>query len=311
MLSEQDRVEFAERGVVWLRGAFSPDEAARMRRRVWARLARAGVTEDDPATWASADVTGLSKAIKRDRVFAALGSPVVRAAVDDLLRRDAWDPPREWGAILIHFPSQARPWVLPARSWHTDYGWDRDPEPLFGVKVFAFIAEVRPRGGGTLVITGSHRMVARFAASLPPQQQHYEGHLLGRYLRRDDWFRALSRPGDDHPGRAARFMDRDHHTGGIAVRAAELTGQPGDVVLTHPWVLHSGSPNTGSYPRMMLTKNVYRRGASGPPVAERVRPVLIDLGGVLETAGPAGLDRGLPALPGNRRGTRPDAAVGP
>jgi hypothetical protein len=44
------------------------------------------------------------------------------------------------------------------------------------------------------------------------------------------------------------------------VRVAELTGQPGDVVLTHPWVLHSWSYNTGSYPRMMLTKNLYRRG---------------------------------------------------
>ena len=96
MLSGQDRAEFAERGIIWLRGAFSQDEAARMRRRVWARLARAGIAEDDPATWASADVTGLSKAIRRDRVFAALGSPVVRGAVDDLLgqagaeRRAGW-----------------------------------------------------------------------------------------------------------------------------------------------------------------------------------------------------------------------------
>jgi len=32
------------------------------------------------------------------------------------------------------------------------------------------------------------------------------------------------------------------------------------VVLTHPWVLHSPAPNTGTYPRMMLTKNLYRRG---------------------------------------------------
>jgi len=109
---------------------------------------------------------------------------------------------------------------------------------LFGVKVFAFIAGVRPRGGGTLVITGSHRVVARFAASLPPRQP-YEGHLLGRYLRRDDWFRALSRPADDDPGRPARFMDREHRADGIAVRVSELTGQPGDMVLSHLWVLHS------------------------------------------------------------------------
>ena len=104
MLSEQDRAEFAERGVVRLRGAFSTDEAARMRRRVWARLARFGVAEDDPATWASAEVTGLSKAISRDTVFAALGSPVVRSAVDDLLGPGAWDPPREWGHDPGHLP---------------------------------------------------------------------------------------------------------------------------------------------------------------------------------------------------------------
>ena len=64
------------------------------------------------------------------------------------------------------FPDLARPWALP-RGWHADYGWDLAPEPLFGVKVFAFFAEVRPRGG-TMVITGSHRVLARFAASLPP-----------------------------------------------------------------------------------------------------------------------------------------------
>jgi hypothetical protein len=259
MLSEQDRAEFAARGIIWLCGAFSQDEAARMRRRVWARLTRLRASEDDPATWATADTTGLSKAVKRDRVFAALGSPVVRGAVDDLLGQDGWDPPREWGTILVTFPSQARRWVLPARSWHSDYGWDPDPEPLPGVKIFAFIVGVRPRGGGTLVITGSHRLVARFAASLPPRQP-YEGHLLGRYLRRDDWFCALSRPGDDDPARAERFMDQDHDADGVPVRVAELTDQPGDVVLTHPWVLHSWSYNTGSYPRMMLTKNLYRRG---------------------------------------------------
>jgi hypothetical protein len=78
-------------------------------------------------------------------------------------------------------------------------------------------------------------------------------------LRRyNDWLRALRKPEDDMQ-RTARFMDRDHDVGGIAVRVTELTGQPGDVVLTHPWVLHHSAPNAGSYPRMM-TKNLFRRG---------------------------------------------------
>jgi hypothetical protein len=258
MLSEQDRAEFAERGFVWLRGAFSLSEAARMRRRVWARLARLGAAEADPATWASADVTGLSRAIKRDRVFAALGSPVVRGAVDDLLGQDAWDPPREWGTILFNFPSQAQPWVLPARGWHTDFGWWHDPESLLGVKLFALLAVTEPRCGGTLVIAGSHRLVSRYVASVPPEERG--GSHKHRFMRYQDWFRALCRPGDHDAGRAARYMDRDHYIDGIALRVVELTGQPGDVLLAHPCVLHIGARNTGSYPRMMMTKNLYRRG---------------------------------------------------
>jgi hypothetical protein len=65
VLSRQMRAEFDQRGVVYLRGAFSEDAAAAMRRRVWARLARLGVLEHDQSTWAAAPVTGLNKAIKR------------------------------------------------------------------------------------------------------------------------------------------------------------------------------------------------------------------------------------------------------
>src|SRR5260370_5270696 len=59
MLSEQDRDEFAERGVVWLRGAFGADDAATMRRRVWSKLAKLRATEHDPATLVSDAITRL------------------------------------------------------------------------------------------------------------------------------------------------------------------------------------------------------------------------------------------------------------
>jgi hypothetical protein len=50
MLSEQLRAEIADRGIIYLRGAFTGDDAARMRRRIWARLSRLGAREDDPST---------------------------------------------------------------------------------------------------------------------------------------------------------------------------------------------------------------------------------------------------------------------
>lgn len=101
-----------------------------------------------------------------------------------------------------------------------------------------------------LVVRADH-LIARYAGSM---RDHY---VAERLLRREDWLRCLSRPGDE-PGHTARFMDRDHQAGGITARVTELTGKPGDVVLTHPWMLHSGAPNIGSYPRMMLTKNLWR-----------------------------------------------------
>jgi len=130
---------------------------------------------------------------------------------------------------------------------------------LFGVKVFAFFGDVPPQSGGTLVVEGSHRILARFVQSLPSEVRRDGTRCFARFLKHDDWFRSLSR-GDDDPDRAARFMGREYQAGGTGVRVTELTGRPGDVALTHPWVLHCPSPNAGTYPRMMLTKNLYRRG---------------------------------------------------
>lgn len=192
MLSEQECAEFADRGIICLRGAFTGQDADRMRRRVWAGLSRFGVREDDPSTWSAADLTGLSKSIKRDAVLTAAGSPAVTGTVDHLLGPGEWTRPRDWGTVLVTFPGfpePGRPWTLPAKSWHTDYGFDLELVPLSGVKVFAFIS-----GGGTVAIAGSHRVVARYARSNPPDYRR-DRHVLERFLRHDDWFRALSRPG--------------------------------------------------------------------------------------------------------------------
>jgi hypothetical protein len=76
-----------------------------------------------------------------------------------------------------------------------------------------------------------------------------------RLLERVPWLRELLslRPGED---RVARFLERVDDVGGAALRVAELTGEPGDVVAMHPWLLHSTSPNCGDRPRLVVSERI-------------------------------------------------------
>jgi hypothetical protein len=44
---------------------------------------------------------------------------------------------------------------------------------------------------------------------------------------------------------------------GVSVRVEELCGEPGDVVIIHPWLLHSPSPNLSDRPRLQLAKDIF------------------------------------------------------
>jgi len=46
-------------------------------------------------------------------------------------------------------------------------------------------------------------------------------------------------------------MDECVEIGGVTLRVVELTGEPGDMVLCHPTIVHTASPNCGTWPRLM------------------------------------------------------------
>jgi ectoine hydroxylase-related dioxygenase (phytanoyl-CoA dioxygenase family) len=118
------------------------------------------------------------------------------------------------------------------------------------VKLFAFFGEVGPAGGGTLLLAGSHRLVDRYRPTLPPGTG---GNLTtwGRFLRQDRWLDQVRKGGNaDDPKR--ELVSEGHDVGGIPVRLVELTGEPGDVVITHIHTFHCGAPNTSTRPRQML-----------------------------------------------------------
>lgn len=148
------------------------------------------------------------------------------------------------------------PWTLPD-GWHMDCGFERATWPVFAVKLFAFFAPVDPMGGGTMILPGSHRVVERYRARIPP------GTGAGKdnwrpFMRHDPWLAQLL-DGSRLPGGGRSLVGQRHDIGGVPVEVVELSGQPGDVVITHLHVFHSASSNTGNRPRQMLGKTITAR----------------------------------------------------
>lgn len=124
-----------------------------------------------------------------------------------------------------------------------------------GVNVFVFADTVRPRGAGTVVLAGSHQLVARYSA-------RHSGTLHARELKHTlvadhPWFRDLY-DADDRTNRIARFMVEGTEIDGVGLRVVELTGAPGDGILMDARTLHTVAPNCVDTPRMMLNQLVTR-----------------------------------------------------
>jgi ectoine hydroxylase-related dioxygenase (phytanoyl-CoA dioxygenase family) len=124
-----------------------------------------------------------------------------------------------------------------------------------GLLVFTFFSDVGPRGGGTLIVEGSHRLLQRFGEDLSPVEQrgdHRE--VRRRFLRHDPWLRMLTRA-EPHD-RIEHFMRGPREVRGIPVRVAELTGRPGDAIFCHPLMLHVAAPNRSDTPRFMRSQRI-------------------------------------------------------
>lgn len=228
---------FGESGIIRVDGAFSADAADSMSELIWTLFGHHfGMRREDPRTW------GIFRKRPLDSIGAAplfdeILTDRLAAVVDEILGAGAWDWPQSWGDFLITFPDTAS-WTLPHTGWHQDWTFATDCDPPRFVKTFAFLNEVGPGGGGTLVVAGSHRLRERFAADSDA-------------LYRDcAWLRDLCSPGDP-AARRRRFMAAETEVEGVGLRVVELTGRPGDVVAIHPWLVHAIAPNASQTPRFM------------------------------------------------------------
>jgi Phytanoyl-CoA dioxygenase (PhyH) len=261
MLTDKQRAQFEQLGVVRLNGVFSEADAKWMLERLWDSLTEQyGIQRGEPATWALKQPTGF-QSLTRLGVFDALGGSVLLGTLDAVLGEGAWERPLHWGVPLVTFPDHASHWHVPGRQWHLDFPARGRSQQLPGVRVLAFVAAVEPAGGGTVVVTGSHRLVERLVATGQARDGH-SARVRDSLAASHPWLRSLWCGGADTQDRVARFMAEGECIGDIPVRVAELTGAPGDVILMHPWTFHAPAPNCGQTPRFMISHSVFRNTAA-------------------------------------------------
>jgi len=253
MLSSALRDQFDRRGILRLPATIPPAEVTAMRQRLWQHLLDThAIHPDRPATWTVHTPAQFQK-LTGTGAFDAMATGQLRAVINGLLGPGRWQRPAHWGRPLVTFPAPGTAWDVPTSGWHLD---SQDLE-LTMLAVFAHLAPVRPHGGGTLVVTGSHRLTTPSgpqAGNAPVRSREVKAHLSTVH----PWLRDLWK-GDVDTDRIHRYLTAGADIDGVHVQVEELTGEPGDAVIMHPRLLHVVAPNSLHTPRIMLLQFLHRR----------------------------------------------------
>ena len=225
-LTESDVDHFVEKGYIVLKDCFSRELAAEWRELAFKRL---GYDLNDPTTWEEPRIHLPSMNRMPIREIA----PRAWDAICDLLGgedRIAHSEP-SWGdGFIINFALGAdTAWQPPEslpRGWHKDGDFFRHflDSPEQGLLTIVVWSDIHPKSGGTFVACDSVQHVAQHLSANP--QGLLPGEGFGQLVGKCDDF-------------------------------AEITGNAGDVVLLHPFILHSASQNPSGRARFI----------TNPPVA--------------------------------------------
>lgn len=258
MLSSEQIQEFDRFGVLRIPGLIARADAEAMCARVWKALEHScGTRRHDPRTWNAERVTGMHP-LRKSEKFEEIGNPAVREILDQMLGRGNWQAPDRWASLLVAFPNSREPWELPHQTWHLDYPVSPEMRGLFALRIFTVLAPLQAQGGGTLIAAGSPRLFDRIAAREGTARLH-SADARKALIREHPWFKMLCSK-DGGVDRVRRFMSAPSMVDGVEVRVVEVTGEPGDAYLMHPWMLHNLSPNCAPTPRIQLNTTVYRSG---------------------------------------------------
>ena len=228
-LSDAEIDHFITHGYVTLKNCFTAEAIKGWVDRGWIRI---GVDRDDPSQWNEKRVH-LSA---RESVDAKEFAPRAWYGAMELLGgEDRVELPWEWhdGFIANLGVGDDRPWDPPGpdvSGWHKDGDFFRHflDSPEQGLLTIVLWTDMYHQGGGTFVATDSIGVVARYLA------EHPEGVLPDEI---------------DVDGLIHQCHD-----------FVEMTGELGDVVLMHPYMLHATSQNVIKHGRLITNPPITLRG---------------------------------------------------
>jgi len=254
MLTQTQRAAFDRDGLIRLPGAVPRDDALGMATRIREFLATEDAIRLNGEDEDLAQRPGGFQSLARAGAFDRIDVSAIPAALDDLFGSEGWERPPHWGRPLVTYKVSDQPWDVPtSSSWHIHQRTGADGI-LQRVNIFVVLSTLRPRGGGTLFLTGSHRLIAEFS------QHGAKTKALRRILgERDPWLAGLwgSTPAAPFE-RRTRYLDAGVVIDGISLNVVEATGEPGDTYLMRTDIFHCAAPNALDEPRIMLVGGVSR-----------------------------------------------------
>ncbi|MEZ4707838.1 MAG: phytanoyl-CoA dioxygenase family protein [Caldilineaceae bacterium] len=247
MLSQEQKETFATQGLLRLE-KFLPSANVRSAQEFIHRLAaqegawREGVWQLSETSERPEFTKPMSK-----KEFNVLTTPELLAAMR--LLADGQDVEARSKPSLLFTLPQHGPWAI-FNAWHTDAPRQAHGG-IPGVQMFTFLEPVRARGGGTLVVTGSHHLVnnAKFMRSRD----------IKKRLQKYAYFQALLAKEQPNP---QQYLTTPGYVGDVELQVVELHGEPGDVVLMDMRMLHTISTNTAKTPRLMVTQRYYLKSTA-------------------------------------------------
>lgn len=248
MFTPSERENFSVHGLIKRKNFLAPEKLAKVRDLIFQHFEQAGVRcnggwslDNYMRSAASDSGMALVKPLNRHPTLIELTSGEAPAAASALVNARPVFPMDQHPMLLFTLPN-ATTWMLPHQHWHLDM--PRLPDPgVPGVQIFACLETVETGGGGTLAVTGSHRLFN--------ERVRISSGDLRKRLKREPYFAALmANQTEDR----LRFLREVGHVGDVELQVVEMTGEPGDVYFMDLRVFHTAAPNTRQIPRLMLTQ---------------------------------------------------------